>query len=115
VKFESKQRIPTNRKIPDSQAEAEATPPGNWRSFPNFEKLLNVPNPPLVARLEATCRQLENIVSSGSPQERSRARAVMTAYVRTLELYRTFANGVATDSSHPGNQSPGPRDKQGEV
>jgi hypothetical protein len=111
VKFEPGRHVASERKIPNASIEGEQTSPGDWRSFPHFEKLLNVRNPPLVAKMDATRRQLESILSSGSPQERSRARAVMTAYIRTLELYRTFANSAATDVPQPGNPSRGPHDK----
>jgi hypothetical protein len=111
VTFEPKQRVPTERKTSNVSNGGDPPSPGNWRSFPHFERLLNVLNPPLVGSMQATCRQLESILNSGSPQEKSRARAVMTAYIRTLELYRRFANSAAAEGPQPGNLSRGPHDK----
>jgi hypothetical protein len=59
-----------------------------WQSFPRMEKLLGAERPVVLAQIEATCRQLDTILKSGSPQECARAQAAMNAYARTLELYR---------------------------
>jgi len=38
-----------------------------WRHFPEFEKLLTAEAPPaLLAKIEKTCRQLNEVVQSGS-------------------------------------------------
>jgi hypothetical protein len=76
-----------------------------WRSFPQLEKLLAEERPPLLDRIEATCRQLDAIAASGSPQEKARARAAMVGYVRALELYRELVerrNQLFTDASNRG-------------
>jgi hypothetical protein len=111
LKFEPKQRFPNYRNLSNSPSAGQQTARDAWRSFPQFEKLLQVERPSLVATMEATCRQLETIFKSGSPQEKSRARTVLTAYERTLELYRRFANRGAEKSSVPGNETAGTHDK----
>jgi len=60
-----------------------------WRQFPMFEELLghDVPSP-LLAKVESTCRQLDNMLKSGSEPDKSRARLAMTAYGRSLDLLR---------------------------
>ena len=62
-----------------------------WQSFPRMERLLGAERPPVLAQMEGTCRRLDAILKSGSPQEAARAQAAMNAYGRTLELYRYLA------------------------
>jgi hypothetical protein len=111
VKFEPKQCLPNDRNLSNGPSASQETDSGNWRSFPQFEKMLQAERPGLVATMEATCRQLESILISGSPQEKSRARAVLRAYERTRELYRRFANGGTEKSSAPGNEPADAHDK----
>jgi len=60
-----------------------------WRSFPEFERLLTVEEPaPLMAKVEKTCRQLNEVIQSGSEVDRARAKMAMTAYGRSLDLLR---------------------------
>lgn len=60
-----------------------------WRQFPEFEQLLSTAEPaPLLAKIEKTCRQLDEVVHTGSDVDQSRARAAMTAYGRSLDLLR---------------------------
>ena len=60
-----------------------------WRSFPEFEQLLTVEEPaPLMAKVEKTCRQLNEVVQSGTGEDQSRAKSAMTAYGRSLDLLR---------------------------
>ena len=59
-----------------------------WRSFPRLEKLISVERPPVLDGMEATCRELDRILKTGTPVERSRAQAALTGYARALELYR---------------------------
>ena len=60
-----------------------------WRHFPEFEKLLTSETPAtLLAKVEKTCRQLNEIVQSGSDADKARAQAAMTAYGRSLDLLR---------------------------
>lgn len=62
-----------------------------WQSFPRMEKLLREERAPLLTQMEGTCRRLDAILKSGSPQEAARAQAAMNAYARALELYRYLA------------------------
>jgi hypothetical protein len=60
-----------------------------WRHFPKFEQLLSSEEPaPLLAKVEKTCRQLNDIIKSGSETDRVRAKLAMTAYGRSLDLLR---------------------------
>jgi hypothetical protein len=60
-----------------------------WRHFPLFEQILSSEEPaPLLANIEKTCRQLHEIIQSGSEADKARAQAAMTAYGRSLDLLR---------------------------
>ena len=60
-----------------------------WRRFPEFEHLLTTEEPaPLLAKVEKTCRQLNEVVQSGSADDQARAKMAMTAYGRSLDLLR---------------------------
>lgn len=60
-----------------------------WRHFPEFEKILSNEEPsPLLAKVEKTCRQLNDVLQTGSENDKERARAAMTAYGRSLDLLR---------------------------
>jgi hypothetical protein len=60
-----------------------------WRHFPEFEKLLSTEEPPqLLSRVENTCRQLDEVMKSGSENDKARAKAAITAFGRSLDLYR---------------------------
>jgi len=60
-----------------------------WRHFPEFEKLLSSEEPPAVlTRVEKTCRQLDEVMKSGAEADKVRAKAAMTAFGRSLDLYR---------------------------
>lgn len=60
-----------------------------WRHFPEFEKLLSDEEPPsLLSRVEKTCRRLDEVMKSGSDTDKARAKAAMTAFGRSLDLYR---------------------------
>ena len=77
---------------------AQQTPPVadkndvGWRKFPEFEKLLSSEEPaPFLERVEKTCRQLDELLRTGSETDKARARAAMTAFGRSLDLYRFLA------------------------
>ena len=75
------------------QAMTKIASPGSedigWRQFPMYEELLGHDAPsPLLAKVEKTCRQLDNMLHSGSGTDKSRARLAMTAYGRSLDLLR---------------------------
>jgi hypothetical protein len=60
-----------------------------WRHFPEFEQILSSEEPaPLLAKVEKTCRRLNEIAESGSVADKARAKAAMTAYGRSLDLLR---------------------------
>jgi hypothetical protein len=61
-----------------------------WQHFPEFEKVLTENPPPILARVEKTCRQLNDLVQAGSEDDKQRARLAMTAYGRSLELFRVL-------------------------
>jgi hypothetical protein len=42
----------------------------------------------LLAKVEKTCRRLNEIAESGSVADKARAKAAMTAYGRSLDLLR---------------------------
>ncbi len=64
-----------------------------WRHFPEFEKLLSSEEPPpLMARVEKTCRQLDSIIKNGSETDKQRAQRAMTAFGRSLDLLRSLTD-----------------------
>ena len=62
-----------------------------WRQFPQVEELLTQEKPSaLLATVEKTCRQLNEVLQSGSPSDKTRAKMAMTAYGRSLDLLRVL-------------------------
>jgi hypothetical protein len=62
-----------------------------WRHFPQFEMLLSSEEPPpLLGKVEKTCRILDDILKSGSDADKARAKAAMTAFGRSLDLLRAL-------------------------
>lgn len=60
-----------------------------WRHFPEFEQILSSDEPaPLLAKVEKTCRRLNEIAETGSAADKARAKTAMTAYGRSLDLLR---------------------------
>jgi hypothetical protein len=60
-----------------------------WRQFPTFEQMLGSEEPsPLLPKVEKTCRQLNDVLQSGSEADKHRAQLAMTAYGRSLDLLR---------------------------
>jgi hypothetical protein len=60
-----------------------------WRQFPKFEELLgSETTAPFLAKIEKTCRQLDDMLQSSSEVEKSRAQQAITAYGRSLDLLR---------------------------
>jgi hypothetical protein len=53
-----------------------------------MEKLFNAPEEAgtLLAKIEKTCRRLDELAKSGSSAEQARAKAAMGAYGRALDL-----------------------------
>lgn len=93
-------------------AGAKSTPGQSyWRSFPALEKALQQERPPLLDRIRATCGTLDEILKSGSPQEKARAQSAMTAYTRALELYRELVNRRDDAFAQASNRGKAPHDK----
>jgi len=74
---------------------AKAQPPASvkedtsWYQFPKFEEILTSQAPaPLMAKVEKTCRLLNDVIQSGSEADKARAQSAMTAYGRSLDLLR---------------------------
>jgi cell fate (sporulation/competence/biofilm development) regulator YlbF (YheA/YmcA/DUF963 family) len=62
-----------------------------WRKFPEFEAILGSEEAPaLLTKVEKTCKQLNNVLQSGSEADKARARKAMTAYGRSLDLLRAL-------------------------
>lgn len=62
-----------------------------WRQFPQFEELLSQEKPTaLLERVEKTCRQLNDVLETGSAAEKTRAKQAMAAYGRSLDLLRVL-------------------------
>lgn len=73
------------------QPKTTAQDDAGWRQFPEFEAILGSEEPPAVlSRIEKTCRQLDDILQSGSEADKARARRAMTAYGRSLDLLRAL-------------------------
>ncbi len=62
-----------------------------WRHFPQFEMLLSSEEPPpVLGKVEKTCRILDDVLKSGSDADKARAKAAMTAFGRSLDLLRAL-------------------------
>jgi len=92
-------------KATNMQSAKDAGEDISWRHFPQFELLLSQERPAaLLAKVETTCRQLNEVFESGTEAEQTRAKLAMTAYGRSLDLLRLLtemrdqahAPGVAT-------------------
>lgn len=76
-----------------------------WRQFPQFEAMLgSEAPPPVLAKIEKTCRQLDEILHSGLDDDKQRAQRAMTAYGRSLDLLRALTQmrdkaAIATSAS----------------
>jgi hypothetical protein len=70
-----------------------------WRRFPHVEHTFE-PGQLTVTlqKIERTCRQLDNVIKTGSAQEKARAQMAMTAYGRTLELLKQLSEARETQS-----------------
>ena len=77
------------RNLAKAQPAPNPTDDIGWRHFPLFEEVLSSEGrAPLLAKVEKTCRQLNDIVQSGSEADKARAQSAMTAYGRSLDLLR---------------------------
>ena len=60
-----------------------------WRRFPQFEETFKGDGVQhMCGKIEATCRQLDRTIQSGSAREKARAKAAMQAYGLALELLK---------------------------
>ena len=60
-----------------------------WRHFPQFEETFRGEClQQICAKVEATCKGLDQTLKSGSAREKARAKAAMQAYGLTMELVR---------------------------
>lgn len=73
----------------------------DWRRFPQFEQIFASPEgmTEIMAKIEKTCRSLEQFRQSGTDREKARAQAAMRAYGRTLELVRKLDDLRARQAS----------------
>jgi hypothetical protein len=67
------------------QAGFQETP---WRHYPHLDAAIEIGNFPVIAQIEQTWNEVVRLSQSGTDREQERARLVMTAYGRVLELYR---------------------------
>ncbi|MGH9427009.1 MAG: hypothetical protein ACRD2L_11990 [Terriglobia bacterium] len=74
----------------DVLAAAQRHPETDWRRFPQFEQSFAGPEAmgEIMAKIEKTCRSLEQFRQSGTAREKARAQSAMRAYGRALELVR---------------------------
>lgn len=59
-----------------------------WRQYPRLDAAIEVGNFPVIAQIERTWNEAVRLSQSGVAREQERARTVMAAYGRVLELYR---------------------------
>jgi len=79
------------KSVGQAQPKATDKEDAGWRKFPEFEAILGSEEPPaLLAKIEKTCRQLNDVLQSGSDADKTRARHAMTAYGRALDLLRAL-------------------------
>lgn len=78
-------------KATKAQPAAVASDDIGWREFPTFQEILAGTEPaPVLAKVEKTCRQLNELLQSGSDADKTRASLAMTAYGRSLDLLRVL-------------------------
>jgi hypothetical protein len=86
----TKSVTPSATLLPDVLAAAQRHTETDWRHFPQFEQSFASPEAmaELMAKIEKTCRDLDQFRQSGTTREKVRAQSAMRAYGRTLELVR---------------------------
>ncbi|HKA01656.1 MAG TPA: hypothetical protein VKE70_34320 [Candidatus Solibacter sp.] len=84
-----------------------------WRQYPHLDAAVEVGNSPVVAAIERTWNEIVRLTHSGTAREQERARTVMKAYSRVLELYRQLVElrGQAPGTS-PSNMRGAPAIRQ---
>jgi hypothetical protein len=59
-----------------------------WRHYPHLDAAIEMANPPVIEGIERTWSEIVRTSQSGALRDQERARTVLTAYGRTMELYR---------------------------
>lgn len=68
----------------------------NWRQFPAIQRVFESGRlEEFMAGCANTCRQLDELARSGSPETAARARSAMNAYGHTLRLLQDLAARAA--------------------
>lgn len=76
----------------ERQRPATERPPANlgageWRQFPFMQKLVESEQcDPILEKCDSTCKKLDEIIQSGSEQEKTSAQLAMNAYGHSLDL-----------------------------
>jgi len=84
-----------------------------WRQYPHLDAAIEIGNSPVVAAIERTWNEIVRLTQSGTAREQERARAVMTAYGRVLELYRRLVElRDQAPGAGPSNMRGGPAIRQ---
>jgi len=64
----------------------------DWRRFPQLEKIFDSGQmAPMLEKIQNTCKQLDLLIQTGTPEVKARGQAAMTAYGRGLELLNRLA------------------------
>ena len=63
----------------------------SWRRYPHLQSAIETETAAVLANLEQTRTEIEGLSRTGSVREQERARTVLLAYTRALELYRDLA------------------------
>jgi len=64
----------------------------DWRQFPAIQRVFESGRlAEFMEECASTCRQLDELVQSGSPETAARARSAMNAYGHTLRLLQDLA------------------------
>ncbi len=67
-----------------------------WRQFPAIQRVFEYGRlEEFMAGCASTCRQLDELARSGSPEAAARARSAMNAYGHTLHLLQDLAARAA--------------------
>jgi hypothetical protein len=70
----------------------------NWRQFPAIQRVFESGRlEEFMAGCANTCRQLDELAQSGSPEMAARARSAMNAYGHTLRLLQDLAGRIAAE------------------
>jgi len=79
-------------RLQEGSAAPANTQDAPWRQYPNLDASIETEGSPVIANIERTRNELVRTSQSGTAREKERARAVLTAYNRVLELYRRLVS-----------------------